>query len=221
MLCSLVRKVIVLAMNRTRSNSVPLEVGLQLERVAWRRMFMATSKILWVLLLNQRHPSSLCDHRVNFSDTTRFYLVQLFWIVAVWQIIMIIQMTMFSVLSCAEISALKVHSDLKMTHCTALGGRRLDGDSLNHTHFNSALKWLPKALRHQHNVVLLPNPKAVTHFAVPCRVTGWVGPDTAGKVLRPVPKSIVVLLDSVRSDTVSGIKQMLKLCTQSSLTSIT
>ena len=75
----------------------------------------------------------------------------------------------------------RVHSDHTMTHCTAPGGRRLDGDSLGHTHIKSAKKWQPETLRHPHRLVLLPNPKAGTHFTVPRRVEGRVGPGTACK----------------------------------------
>ena len=37
--------------------------------------------------------------------------------------------------------------------------------------------------------VLLPNLEVGTQFTVPRRVEGWVDPGTAGKVLRPVPKT--------------------------------
>ena len=81
--------------------------------------------------------------------------------------------------SCQVITG--IHSDHTTMQCTEPGGRRLDGDSLGHTHIKSPNKCLREALCHHHHLILLRNLKAGTYFAVPRRVAGWVDPNTASK----------------------------------------
>ena len=88
---------------------------------------------------------------------------------------------------CTETSASRVHSDYTMTQCMASHGCWLDVNSLVHTHIKSPKKWLPEALRYHRHFCIIT--KVGIHFAVPRRVVGRVDPNTAGKVLWPVPKA--------------------------------
>ena len=95
----------------------------------------------------------------------------------------IIQATMFIVLSCAEISASSAHSDHTLMQCTAPGSCRLNGDSLGHTHIKFS-EWLPEALRHHHHLVnkyYYPSRRLVLISPSVEPISGLSQPNTAGK----------------------------------------